>query len=58
MRGPALALEATDLRPGLKVIFASGYGESKETQAVAGAIRLGKPYDHQQLAQALGEATG
>ena len=56
MRGPALAQEALGLRPGLKVIFASGYGESAETQSVPGAARLGKPYDHHQLAQALGEA--
>ena len=57
MRGPELAREALVLRPGLKVIFASGYGETEETQAVAGATRLGKPYDHTQLAEALGVAT-
>ena len=56
MRGPELAREALALRPGLKVIFASGYGETAETAAVAEATRLGKPYDHTQLAEALGAA--
>jgi PAS domain S-box-containing protein len=56
MRGPELAREALALRPGLKVIFASGYGETEETAAVAVATRLGKPYDHTQLAEALGAA--
>ena len=58
MRGPELAQEALALRPDLKVIFASGYGENAESQAVSGATRLGKPYDHGQLAEALGAAVG
>jgi len=58
MRGPELAREALGLRPGLKVIFASGYGETEETAAVAAATRLGKPYDHRQLAEVLGDAAG
>ena len=57
MRGPELALNGLGLRPDLKVIFASGYGETAETLAVAGAKQLGKPYDHTQLAEALGAAT-
>ena len=53
MRGPALAAAARDLRPDLKVVFASGYGETEETSAVAGAQHLGKPYQRQSLAKVL-----
>ena len=56
MRGHELAGEARRLRPGLKVIFASGYGESEEGQAVQDAVHLGKPYEQDELAAALGPA--
>ena len=58
MRGPELAAKALELRPDLKVIFASGYGETEEAQAIAGAVHLGKPYQHSQLAEVLGSAEG
>jgi len=54
MRGPELALAAAELRPGLKVVFASGYGEGESD--LVGAVQLAKPYEQDQLAQVLGEA--
>ena len=54
MRGPNLARAATELRPGLKVVFATGYGERDPD--LDGAVRLGKPYEQDQLAQVLGRA--
>ncbi len=53
MRGPALAAAARDIRPEIKVVFASGYGESEETSAVHGALHLAKPYQRQTLAKLL-----
>jgi PAS domain S-box-containing protein len=55
MRGPELAREALKLRPDLKIVFASGYGEV-DSDANDGAIHLGKPYEQDQLAQVLGSA--
>ncbi len=52
MRGPELAEEAVKLRKGLKVVFASGYGEGDS--ATEGAVTLGKPYQQDQLAEVLG----
>jgi PAS domain S-box-containing protein len=56
MRGPELAAKAVGLRPRLKVVFASGYGETAETQDIPAASHLGKPYQHSQLAEVLGKA--
>jgi PAS domain S-box-containing protein len=56
MRGPELAAKAVELRPGLKVVFASGYSENEEARAIEGAAHLGKPYQHDQLAEVLGRA--
>ena len=53
MRGPALAAAARDIRPDIKVVFASGYGETEETGAVHGALHLAKPYQRQSLAKLL-----
>jgi CheY-like chemotaxis protein len=53
MRGPALAAAARDIRPDIKVVFASGYGETEETGAVHGALHLAKPYQRQSLANVL-----
>ena len=55
MRGPELAAAAADLRPGLKVVFATGYGD--EDPVVAGGVQLGKPYERDQLAEVLGAAS-
>ena len=59
LSGPRLATELTRLRPGLPVLFASGYSqEIVELGAHAGAsLRfLSKPYDRRQLAQAVHDA--
>jgi PAS domain S-box-containing protein len=56
MRGPELAAKAVEHRPGLKVVFASGYSENEEARAIEGAAHLGKPYQHDQLADVLGKA--
>jgi PAS domain S-box-containing protein len=58
VRGPALAEQALKVRPGLKVVFASGYGETAETAGFEGALHLDKPYDRDQLAIVLGSAVG
>ncbi len=58
MRGPELAASAVKLRPALKVVFASGYSENEEAQAIEGAAHLGKPYQHDQLAAVLTQAVG
>jgi PAS domain S-box-containing protein len=57
MRGPELAEAARALRADLKIIFASGYGDAPEDVSLEGAVRLGKPYQQDQLAKVLGEAT-
>ncbi len=56
MRGPELAAKAVELRPRLKVVFASGYSENEEARAIKGAAHLGKPYQQDQLAEVLGKA--
>ena len=55
MRGHELAELARKQRADLKVVFASGYGEGLDT-TVTDAKHLGKPYEQDQLAEALGEA--
>ena len=55
LRGPELAAAGATLRPGLKIVFASGYGDMLG-DAVAGAVHLGKPYQQDQLAEVLGAA--
>jgi signal transduction histidine kinase/CheY-like chemotaxis protein len=51
MRGPELAVEAVKLREGLKVVFASGYGEGAGD--MADAQYLSKPYDQDDLVRTL-----
>ncbi len=58
MRGGELAELALKARPELKVIFASGYGETEETAKVRNATHLAKPYQQEQLAEVLTEAAG
>jgi CheY-like chemotaxis protein len=53
MRGQELAKRAVRLRPKLRVIFASGYGEASEPAGIDGAVYLAKPYEQDQLAQVL-----
>ena len=58
MRGPELAEAALVLRPGLKVIFASGYAEAPAALTITGAAQLVKPYQQDELAEVLGVAMG
>jgi PAS domain S-box-containing protein len=51
MRGPELAVEAVKLRKGVKVVFASGYGEAAGD--MADAQYLSKPYDQDDLVRTL-----
>jgi PAS domain S-box-containing protein len=51
MRGNELARSALELRPGLKVVFASGYAD--DGSAPEGAVWLSKPYEQKQLSSAL-----
>ena len=55
MNGRQLVEEALRLRPGLKVIIASGYSISEEKAAVSacGIRYLVKPFDKKQLGEAL-----
>jgi CHASE3 domain sensor protein/CheY-like chemotaxis protein len=56
MNGRALALEASTLRPGLPVLFTTGYARNaiiRDGGLDPGAHFLGKPYTHQELAQKL-----
>ncbi len=53
MRGHELAREALKRRGELKVVFASGYGEA-DGDGPVGATHLGKPYEQEELAEALG----
>ena len=57
MRGPALAAAAREMRPDIKVVFASGYGETDETNEVSGALYLAKPYQRQALIKLLKDLT-
>jgi CheY-like chemotaxis protein len=54
IRGPELAEAAVTMRPGLRVIFASGYTDSFN---VDGAMRLVKPYQQEELAEVLSQAS-
>ena len=56
MRGSELAVRAVKRRQGLKVIFASGYGETDETANSPDAVHLAKPYEQDQLAVVLAAA--
>jgi CheY-like chemotaxis protein len=51
MSGRELVVEALKLKPGLKVIIASGY--SNPADLPAGVVNLVKPFDQQQLRKVL-----
>jgi CheY-like chemotaxis protein len=55
MDGHAVAAEATRLRPGLKILFASGEGEPAGS---GGAPFLMKPYRKKELAEKIVEVLG
>lgn len=61
LAGRALAAKAMEIRPGLKVLFASGYFEGAlvgEGQLEADVQFLPKPYRKQELAQKIREVLG
>jgi PAS domain S-box-containing protein len=61
LAGRALAAKAVEMRPGLKVLFASGYFEGTlvgKGQLEAEVQFLAKPYRKQELAQKLEEVLG
>jgi PAS domain S-box-containing protein len=56
LNGIALARQAVELRPGIRVVFASGYGDLAEHGGDAAQVFLRKPYNMTELLQALEEA--
>ena len=53
VKGPALALEARKLRPGLKVVFASGYNSERGAAGMEESVYLSKPYGREELERAM-----
>jgi len=53
MNGAALAHAARRLRPGLPIVFASGYADTAAVDAVPGATILRKPIQIAELADAV-----
>ncbi len=58
MRGPALAAAMRDRRPGIQVLFMSGYAEGLVGPELDGDAFLPKPFRPQDLAAAVHEALG
>ena len=56
IRGTELAIQAKVMRPNLKVIFASGYGDLGEADGLPTATHLRKPYEQDELAEVLAAA--
>jgi signal transduction histidine kinase len=58
MRGPELARRLMRLRPGLKVVYVSGYLEPDETDGdfLREALFLNKPFSREMLVNQIGEA--
>ena len=58
MRGPELAKRLMRLRPGLKVVYVSGYLEPDETDGdfLREALFLNKPFSREMLVNQIGEA--
>ena len=54
MTGSDLIAAIDEIRPGIPIILASGYGE--DVAARRSAIRLGKPFNQSQLARAIAKA--
>jgi len=55
MRGPELAQRLTALRPGLRVLYASGYIDEDLMSVIDRASFLEKPFTPMQLARRLRE---
>lgn len=60
MRGPELAKRLKDLRPGVKIVYMSGYLEFDRGAAefLEGGFFLQKPFSHGSLVDKVGEALG
>ena len=53
MNGAEVAREAQIRRPGLPIVFVSGYGDTIALDGIAGAIVLRKPFDVAGLSRAV-----
>jgi PAS domain S-box-containing protein len=53
LKGPALALEALEQRPELKVVFASGYNSERTAPGMETGVYLAKPYGREALERAM-----
>jgi CheY-like chemotaxis protein len=58
MNGAETARAAQRLRPGLPIIFASGYAETAALDGISGAVTLRKPFKIAALAQKIHELLG
>ena len=56
--GRDLAVELVKTRPGLRVVFMSGYSSDLQALRVEGALFLQKPFGREELGQRLAEAAG
>jgi two-component system, cell cycle sensor histidine kinase and response regulator CckA len=56
--GRDLAAELVKTRPGLSVVFMSGYSTDMQALRVEGALFLQKPFGREELGERLGEAAG
>ncbi|PHK95956.1 hybrid sensor histidine kinase/response regulator [Pseudoroseomonas rhizosphaerae] len=56
LSGPELARQALERWPGLRVIFASGFGGQQEAEVLPGAMFLNKPYGMRDLEAAIHRA--
>jgi two-component system, cell cycle sensor histidine kinase and response regulator CckA len=56
MRGPELATRLRRARPGLRIVFVTGYADTPLDQELrAGDVLLSKPFGMEALTAALGE---
>jgi PAS/PAC sensor hybrid histidine kinase (EC 2.7.13.3) len=55
--GSDVALAGRGARPGLPIVMATGYAERTVVE-LPGMVRLGKPFDRENLAEAIGRAIG
>jgi FixJ family two-component response regulator len=53
MNGATLAQAARRLRPGMPIVFASGYADTAAFEAIPGATILRKPFQVAELADAV-----
>jgi len=59
MGGPELAARLQMERPGMPILFISGYGDELNGEAFAGSVHcLGKPFTRKALSQKVGVILG